>query len=55
VQAQADRIVATAKEEAMTAAAEAKEELKASITRRLAAAEDRITAAETSAEFGQLP
>ena len=49
VQAQADRIVATAKEEAMTAAAEAKEELKASITRRLAAAEDRIASAETAA------
>ena len=49
VQAQADRIVATAKEEAMAAAAEAKEELKASITRRLAAAEDRITSAETAA------
>jgi F-type H+-transporting ATPase subunit b len=49
VQAQADRIVATAREEAMTAAAEAKEELKASITRRLAAAEDRIASAETAA------
>lgn len=49
VQAQADRIVATAKEEAMTAAAEAKEELKASIARRLAAAEDRIASAETAA------
>jgi len=49
VQAQADRIVATAKEEAMAAAAEAKEELKASITRRLAAAEDRIASAETAA------
>lgn len=49
VQAQADRIVATAREEAMTAAAEAKEELKASITRRLAAAEDRIASAEAAA------
>ena len=49
VQAQADRIVTTAKEEAMAAAAEAKEELKASITRRLAAAEDRIASAETAA------
>ena len=36
-------------EEAMAAAAEAKEELKASITRRLAAAEDRIASAETAA------
>ena len=49
VQAQADRIVTTAKEEAMAAAAEAREELKASITRRLAAAEDRIASAETAA------
>lgn len=49
VQAQADRIVTTAKEEAMAAAAEAKEDLKASITRRLAAAEDRIASAETAA------
>jgi F-type H+-transporting ATPase subunit b len=49
VQAQADRIVATAREEAMAAAAEAKEELKASIARRLAAAEDRIASAETAA------
>jgi F-type H+-transporting ATPase subunit b len=49
VQAQADRIVATAREEAMTAAAEAKEALKASIARRLAAAEDRIVSAETAA------
>jgi len=49
VQAQADRIVATAREEAMAAAAEAKEDLKASIARRLAAAEDRIASAETAA------
>jgi F-type H+-transporting ATPase subunit b len=49
VQAQADRIVATAKEEALTAAAEAKEDLKASIHRRLTAAEDRILSAETAA------
>jgi F-type H+-transporting ATPase subunit b len=49
VQAQADRIVATAREEAMTAAAEAKEAHKASIARRLAAAEDRIVSAETAA------
>ena len=49
VQAQADRIVATAKEEAMTAAAQAKEDLKLSISRRLAAAEDRIASAEAAA------
>lgn len=49
VQAQADRIVATAKEEAMAAAAQAKEDLKVAIGRRLAAAEDRIRSAETSA------
>lgn len=49
VQAQADRIVTTAREEAMSASAEAKEELKASINRRLAAAEDRIASAETAA------
>lgn len=49
VQVQADRIVASAREEAMAAAAEAKEELKTSIARRLAAAEDRIASAETAA------
>ena len=49
VQAQADRIVATAKEEALTAASEAKEDLRLSIARRLAAAEDRIASAETAA------
>jgi F-type H+-transporting ATPase subunit b len=49
VQAQADRIVATAKEEAMTAAAQAKDDLKASIARRMAAAEDRILSAEKEA------
>ncbi len=49
VQAQADRIVASAREEAMAAAAQAKEDLKLSIARRLAAAEDRIASAETTA------
>jgi F-type H+-transporting ATPase subunit b len=49
VQAQADRIVATAKEEAMAAAAQAKEDLKVSIARRVAAAEERIASAETAA------
>jgi F-type H+-transporting ATPase subunit b len=49
VQEQADRIVAAAKEEATRAAEEAKEDLRRSIARRLAAAEDRIAAAEKSA------
>lgn len=49
VQNQADRIVATAREEAMAAAAQAKEDLKLSIARRIAAAEDRIASAEAAA------
>lgn len=49
VQEQADRIVANARDEAMAAAAEAKDELKRAIARRLAAAEDRIGAAEKAA------
>lgn len=49
VQAQADRIVATAKEEAAAAAEDAKEELKRSIVRRIQAAEDKIASAEASA------
>ncbi len=49
VQAQADRIVATAKEEAGVAAEQAKEDLKQSIARRLAAAEDQIASAQASA------
>jgi len=49
VQGQADRIVATAKEEAMAAAAQAREELKQAIARRLAAAEDQIASAEAGA------
>ncbi len=49
VQEQADRIVANARDEAMRAAEEAKEELKRSIARRLIAAEDRITSAEKAA------
>ena len=49
MQAQADRIVATARDEAMAAAAAAKEDLKASIVRRLAAAEDQIASAEAGA------
>ncbi len=49
VQAQADKIVASAKDEATAAAAKAQEDLKASIARRLAAAEDQIASAEASA------
>ena len=49
VQEQSERIVATAKEEAMAAAKQAKDDLKASIARRLAAAEDQIAGAEASA------
>ena len=46
VQEQSQRIVASAKEEAMNAAAQAKADLKASIARRLAAAEEQIASAE---------
>ncbi|MCV2864041.1 F0F1 ATP synthase subunit B [Defluviimonas sp. WL0075] len=49
VQDMADRIVETAKREAQAAAEQAKEDLKASITRRLAAAEDQIASAEAAA------
>lgn len=49
VQEQADRIVEAAKTEAKNAAAQAKEDLKDSIKRRLAAAEDQITSAQASA------
>lgn len=49
VQEQANRIVAQAKSEATTAAAQAREDLKKSITRRLQAAEDRIASAEAEA------
>lgn len=49
VQEQADRIVAHAQEEAKQAAEAAKEDLKKSIARRLAAAEDQIASAEASA------
>ncbi len=49
VQEQADRIVAHAKEEAAEAAELAKEEIKQSIARRLAAAQDKIASAEASA------
>jgi F-type H+-transporting ATPase subunit b len=49
VQEQADRIVAQAKSDAQAAAEQAKLDLKASIARRMAAAEDQITSAEASA------
>jgi F-type H+-transporting ATPase subunit b len=49
VQEQADRIVASAKEEAVTAAQKAKDDLKLSIARRLTAAEEKIASAEAAA------
>lgn len=49
VQAQADRIVAQAKEDAQSAANQAKEDLKASIERRVTAAEEQIASAQSSA------
>lgn len=49
VQEQSDRIVAGAREEALAAAKQAKEDLKAAIARRLAAATDQIASAEASA------
>lgn len=49
VQAQADRIVATAREEAAQAAEQAKADLEKSIARRLAAAQDQIASAQSAA------
>ena len=49
VQNQADQIILHAKEEAKIAAAAAKDNLKASIKRRLASAEDQILSAQTAA------
>lgn len=49
VKEQAARIVTHAKEEAVVAAEQAKEDLSASIARRLAAAEDQIASAQASA------
>lgn len=49
VQAQADRIVTAARDEAMAAAAQARVELSQAIARRMAAAEEQIKAAETAA------
>lgn len=49
VQDQADRIVASAKEEATAAAAQAKLDLETSVARRMTAAEEQIASAEASA------
>ncbi|GAB4538921.1 MAG: F0F1 ATP synthase subunit B [Ruegeria sp.] len=49
VQAQADAIVAAAKEDAVLAAEQAKADLEKSIARRLAAAQDQIASAEAAA------
>lgn len=49
VQEQADRIVATAKEEATRAAEAAKGDIAASIERRMAAAEEQIASAQSAA------
>jgi F-type H+-transporting ATPase subunit b len=49
VQAQADRIVENAREEATRAAAAAKEEIRVSVARRIAAAEEQIASAEAAA------
>lgn len=49
VQAQAERIVATAREDAAAAAEQAKADIATSVARRLAAAEDQIASAQTAA------
>lgn len=49
VQAQADRIVAHAREEAAQAAEEARKDLETSVARRLQAAEDQVASAEAAA------
>jgi F-type H+-transporting ATPase subunit b len=49
VQEQADRIVSSARDEALAAAAQAQEDLKASIARRLASATEQIASAEAAA------
>ena len=49
VSAQADRIVANAREEAEMAAEQARKDLKDAIARRLAAADDHIASAQASA------
>ena len=49
VSAQAERIVASAKDEATVAAEQAKKDLQVSIARRMAAAEEQIASAQASA------
>lgn len=49
VQAQADRIVSAAKDEAEKAAVQAKDDIKSTIARRLASAEEQITSAQAAA------
>jgi len=49
VQEQADRIVATAKDEAARAAETAKEDIRTSVARRLAAAEEQLASAQAGA------
>lgn len=49
VQAQADRIVETAKEEASAAAVKAKADIAASVERRIAGAEEQIASAQAAA------
>lgn len=49
VQEQADRIVSNARDEANRAAEQAKTDIRASVERRLAAAEDQLASAEASA------
>lgn len=49
VQAQADRIVENARDEATRAAAQAKEDIRASVARRITAAEEQIASAEKAA------
>lgn len=49
VQEQADRIIRAARDEAVTAAEQAKEDLKATIARRLAGATEQIASAEAAA------
>ena len=49
VQEQADRIVASAKDEAAAAGEQAKEDIKSSVARRLAGAEEQIAAAQAAA------
>ena len=49
VQEQADRIVANAREEAARAAEQAKADIRSSVERRLAAAEDQLSSAEAAA------